>query len=554
MFFLLLLLLLLLLAIGFQAIDTGNCNPRYIRMTTSAPAISRKLQHDSGIPLGLVCTPFATPENGEETVPYVQFQDLPPRCTRCNGYINCSVSWLQDGNAWQCNLCNMINTTPSWYFSSLDGGNVRLDRNSRPELCKGSYDILAPPDYSTRPLQQPIFVFILDITEMAIESGLTLSSIQAIRNSVSELYFLNNPETRVGILTFNSCIQFYQMITKPPLKTVVTTTTTNKNATNTNMNNPNNTNNNNNNTNDDNNTYSPNNNNPERSNTKLIQLYILEPDDPTPVLPDSLWILPLIQYKSVLEAQLDRITELLPNNNNQDSNSNSGIDNLSNHGRYDNTAIPPPLPTVASSNNNNNNIMRNKLLSPTKKTSLHRTTSTNSLFYKDSRACPTAAIKVVQLALTTIGGHIYLFTCNNPTTGYGKSKLREQIRLYGTDDELSLYGNIQKYADKDFQFMNTAILGLDNASNSINNSGMFSGLTGGSSSSSSSSSASSSTNSNSTNNISKPLPKSMSSKEREQSDKNLFNVYIELAHVCNINHIGMYDVITVNTFVYFCYY
>jgi protein transport protein SEC24 len=100
---------------GFQAIDNGNSSPRYIRATTVAPGISNVVQLSTGLPLGLIITPFASPENGEEPVPIVDYGgELPPRCSRCRGYVNCSVEWIADGNSWRCNLCSMVNAVPAW--------------------------------------------------------------------------------------------------------------------------------------------------------------------------------------------------------------------------------------------------------------------------------------------------------------------------------------------------------------------------------------------------------------------------------------------------------
>ena len=99
---------------GYKAIDTGNCSPRYIRATTAVPAVSASLQNTCGIPLGIIITPFASPENGEEPVPIVNYDGGFIRCIRCKGYLNPFVTWEKDGNVWVCNLCQASNETPAW--------------------------------------------------------------------------------------------------------------------------------------------------------------------------------------------------------------------------------------------------------------------------------------------------------------------------------------------------------------------------------------------------------------------------------------------------------
>jgi transcription elongation factor Elf1 len=37
------------------------------------------------------------------------------RCKNCGGYVNCNVSWYDEGNSWVCNLCNTKNQVEPWY-------------------------------------------------------------------------------------------------------------------------------------------------------------------------------------------------------------------------------------------------------------------------------------------------------------------------------------------------------------------------------------------------------------------------------------------------------
>lgn len=68
----------------------------------------------TGLPFALLASPFADPQHGEKAVPEVDLGPVPPRCSRCRAYVNSSVAWMENGNAWQCNLCSMVNDTPPW--------------------------------------------------------------------------------------------------------------------------------------------------------------------------------------------------------------------------------------------------------------------------------------------------------------------------------------------------------------------------------------------------------------------------------------------------------
>lgn len=173
--------------VNFKVVDTGNCSPRCLRITSSAPPATKEIANKTGIPVAITATPFAPPEGSEEGVPLVDAGESPPRCTRCRGYVNPHVVWSEGGNKWTCNLCSMVNSVPSYYYSSLDGAGLRLDRKIRSELTHGTVDFLVGKDFSVRPIQEPIYVYAIDISHRAVASGLTAAALTAVRNSIGYL-------------------------------------------------------------------------------------------------------------------------------------------------------------------------------------------------------------------------------------------------------------------------------------------------------------------------------------------------------------------------------
>ena len=74
----------------------------------------------------------------EGPVPVVDYGDAGPiRCIRCRAYINPFFSFLDGGRSFQCNLCGMVNPTPSECFCELDQNGYRRDHAERRELCRG---------------------------------------------------------------------------------------------------------------------------------------------------------------------------------------------------------------------------------------------------------------------------------------------------------------------------------------------------------------------------------------------------------------------------------
>jgi hypothetical protein len=62
-----------------------------------------------------------------------------------------------------------------------------MDRASHPELTQGSVDFLVNEDYCIRGIQEPIYVFALDISHKALANGLTMAGISAIRAGLEHL-------------------------------------------------------------------------------------------------------------------------------------------------------------------------------------------------------------------------------------------------------------------------------------------------------------------------------------------------------------------------------
>jgi len=58
----------------------------------------------------------------------------------------------------------MKNTVPNEYFSPLQNGNQRSDKYSRYELCKGAYEIVAPPEYIKKPIANILTLFCIELT------------------------------------------------------------------------------------------------------------------------------------------------------------------------------------------------------------------------------------------------------------------------------------------------------------------------------------------------------------------------------------------------------
>jgi len=426
----------------YTAIDTGNCIPRHMRATLVAPPVNKALLDKTGLPFAIIATPFAPVERDEAPIPTVDLGPLPPRCTRCNGYVNPSVSWGDNGNEWTCNLCSMVNATPDWYYCSLDGAGHRMDRSSRPELQLGSVDFLVNDDYCVRPLQDPIHVFAIDISHKAVANGVTIASIRSVRAALLKLRQL---EEQYGISSSNSAVD--EALRAAAYSANATTKAINKTNTKNSANNK---------TTSNGSTsiraaivtfnhniqyYTVN-----MASAEPIKMFEVSGEDPLCPLPPDLFLMSVSSADTALEHLLQRIPELVAS---MQGASEEGYDRYNYSGGINNN-------DGMSQSTNPKKLSRNMSgtgfggSSPRGTTPRNRpasgaydapSPSVQDSSTSESPNCLAGVIKSLQEALHSIGGRVVVVSASHATSGYGRlSRGREKVNLYGTKEEISLYG------------------------------------------------------------------------------------------------------------------
>lgn len=179
-----------------------------VRLCTGSFPMSVVLAKKFSMPLGAVVQPLA--KDGGEEVPVVNFGASGiVRCRRCRSYINFSCSFRDGGRRWICSMCGYGNDTPSDYFAPLDANGKRRDAAERPELHRGSVEFVAPAEYMVRPPMPPVYLFVLEVTPNAANSGALQAAVSGIKRSINSMP--NEGRTRVGVITFDSAVHFYQL-------------------------------------------------------------------------------------------------------------------------------------------------------------------------------------------------------------------------------------------------------------------------------------------------------------------------------------------------------
>ncbi|XP_044509940.1 protein transport protein Sec24-like At4g32640 isoform X3 [Mangifera indica] len=172
----------------FIAMDTGNCSPRYMRCTINQVPCTADLLATSGMQLALLVQPLALPHPSEEPVQIVDFGESGPiRCSRCKGYINPFMKFIDQGRHFICNLCGFIDETPRDYHCNLGPDGLRRDADERPELCKGTVEFVASKEYMVCDPMPAVYFFLIDVSMSAIQTGAAAAACSAINQVISDL-------------------------------------------------------------------------------------------------------------------------------------------------------------------------------------------------------------------------------------------------------------------------------------------------------------------------------------------------------------------------------
>ncbi|KAG5522496.1 hypothetical protein RHGRI_034613 [Rhododendron griersonianum] len=195
----------------------------------------------SGMQLALMVQPLALPHPSEEPIQLVDFGESGPvRCSRCKGYVNPFMKFIDQGRRFVCNLCGYTDETPSDYQCNLGPDGRRRDADERPELCRGTVEFVATKEYmvgllwkkdlprlnvllmklwklvqksieriKVRDPMPAVFFFLIDVSMNAIQIGATAAACSAISQVIADLP--DGPRTMVGVATFDSTIHFYHL-------------------------------------------------------------------------------------------------------------------------------------------------------------------------------------------------------------------------------------------------------------------------------------------------------------------------------------------------------
>ncbi|CAH2300782.1 transport Sec24B [Pelobates cultripes] len=179
-----------------------NCNPDYFRCTLNGIPHTQALLNKAKLPLGLLLHPFKSKPH----MPVISPGTI-VRCRTCRTYINPFVSFI-DQRRWKCNLCYKVNDVPEEFMYNPVTRSYG-EPHKRPEVLNPSIEFIASSDYMLRPPPPAVYLFVLDVSYNAVESGYLKIFSQALLDNLDRLR--GDSRTRIGFITFDSKVHFYNL-------------------------------------------------------------------------------------------------------------------------------------------------------------------------------------------------------------------------------------------------------------------------------------------------------------------------------------------------------
>ncbi|KAI9144636.1 Sec23/Sec24 trunk domain-containing protein [Paraphysoderma sedebokerense] len=185
-----------------------NCKPEDKRCTMNMIPQTSAILNKTRVPLGLIISPFRTLNPGEEEVPVISTQTI-VRCRRCRTYINPYVQFMDQGARWKCNLCYLVNEVPESFDYDMQSQQY-IDRYKRPELTHAVVEFVAPAEYMVRPPQPAVYLFIIDVSYQAVQSGMVAVAAQTLLDSLDKIPN-QDKRTKFALITVDSSLHFYSL-------------------------------------------------------------------------------------------------------------------------------------------------------------------------------------------------------------------------------------------------------------------------------------------------------------------------------------------------------
>merc|ERR1719322_264742 len=183
--------------------NNANCSSEIFRSTLTKIPETEALLKKARLPLGVLIHPFKDLSH----LPVIQCTTI-VRCRSCRTYINPFVHFV-DQRRWRCNLCYRVNELPEEFLYDPVSKSYG-DPSRRPECKSSTIEFIAPQEYMLRPPQPAVYVFLLDVSRQALETGYLRNFCDTLAEELDKLP--GDARTQIGFITYHRTLQFYQIV------------------------------------------------------------------------------------------------------------------------------------------------------------------------------------------------------------------------------------------------------------------------------------------------------------------------------------------------------
>ncbi|EEC01403.1 protein transport protein Sec24A, putative [Ixodes scapularis] len=183
-----------------ESLDVNNL--QIFRCTLTKIPETQSLLQKARLPLGILIHPFRDVDH----LPVIQSSTI-VRCRSCRTYINPYVQFVER-QKWKCNICFRINALPEDFM--FDPSSRKYgDPERRPEVRHATVEFIAPSEYMLRPPQPAVYLFVLDVSHGAIQTGYLSCFCKVLLEELDNIP--GDSRTQVGFITFDSSVHFYNL-------------------------------------------------------------------------------------------------------------------------------------------------------------------------------------------------------------------------------------------------------------------------------------------------------------------------------------------------------
>ncbi|XP_022608523.1 protein transport protein Sec24C-like isoform X1 [Seriola dumerili] len=190
--------------------DRGNTSPFAIRSTSYCVPCESQTALLSRLPLGALVTPLAKQSPGEKPLPVCKESECVVGCSWCGASMCPAMGWQDCGQRFYCPFCGKLSEVPWQHYQPTRGvEGVRVDKDKRPELSLGSYEIL-----NSQTGEPAALLLAIDVSASALRGGHLEFITQQIHTLLTSLNREDGDalsDVRVGLMTYDRRIHLYNL-------------------------------------------------------------------------------------------------------------------------------------------------------------------------------------------------------------------------------------------------------------------------------------------------------------------------------------------------------